>query len=193
MDEFVVFGDARLPKRFWIKVDPDGPVPVNRPDLGPCWLWIASLDEHGYGQFGVLFPGGHRPRRAHRVAYEALIAPIPNELVSDHLCRTARCVNPAHIEPVPQRINLMRGESFSAVNSIKTHCPHGHAYDAENTHFEVATGQRKCRACGRLRKQRYREAHPEEAKQRGRDWYWANPERSREYARKYRLKKEALS
>lgn len=42
--------------------------------------------------------------------YELLVGPIPPGLQIDHLCRNKICVNPAHLEPVTHRENLMRGK-----------------------------------------------------------------------------------
>ena len=85
-------------ERFWSKVDKNGP--------GGCWLWTASLNNRGYGRFG---PTGQRKLvRAHRWAYEAVVGPIPDGLVIDHLCGVKRCVNPAHLEPVTNFENLRR-------------------------------------------------------------------------------------
>ena len=109
-----------------------------------CWIWQASTTHNGYGQFWV----GGRMVKAHRFAYEMFVGPIPEGLELDHLCRVRNCVNPAHMEPVTHAENVRRGESFSAINAGKTHCPHGHAYDAENTYVKP-NGWRHCRACQR--------------------------------------------
>ncbi len=93
----VTFGDARLPARFWSKVQPD--------DSG-CWLWTASLSTPGYGQYGI---GASRPHSAHRVAFKALVGPIPEGLQIDHTCCVRRCVNPDHLEAVTQQENIRRG------------------------------------------------------------------------------------
>ena len=29
-------------KRFWSKVNKAGSVPPHRPELGPCWVWVAA-------------------------------------------------------------------------------------------------------------------------------------------------------
>lgn len=109
---------------------------------GGCWLWSGSCDRGGYGQITV--NGKHL--RAHRVAYEAFVGPIPDGLQLDHLCRVRACVNPEHLEPVTARVNALRGESFSAVNAAKTHCKNGHALDAANTYIRPS-GNRSCRMC----------------------------------------------
>src|SRR3990167_10780590 len=60
--------------RFWSRVDKDGPVPSNRPDLGPCWVWTGGKVPDGYGSF---YTGGHsRNIGAHRFAYELCVGEI---------------------------------------------------------------------------------------------------------------------
>lgn len=123
-------------ERFWPKVDksaePDG-----------CWVWTASRDQ-GYGK--MYYHG--RYVRAHILAYEWLVGPIPAGLELDHLCRNHACVNPVHLEPVTHRENLRRGVGASALNAVKTHCPQGHEYTPENTRI-ARNGYRVCRACHR--------------------------------------------
>jgi hypothetical protein len=114
-----------------------------------CWIWTAQCTPGGYGRFKI----GGRPLRAHRVAYELLVGPIPEGLVLDHLCRVRHCVNPAHLEPVTQRENVLRGDAVGAVNAAKTHCPQGHPYDQLNTLMEA--GSRRCLACKRSREAGY--------------------------------------
>lgn len=126
-----------LEERFWAKVDKDGP--------NGCWLWTASTNLQGYGQF---FDG--KTVLAHRFAYERLVGPIPEGLVTDHLCRTPLCVNPAHLEPVTQRENMLRGETVIAANARKTHCKRGHPLSGENLVID-GQGWRQCRICLRIR------------------------------------------
>lgn len=112
--------DDKTVARFWAKVNRDGPT---HPVLGtPCWLW-TRFTHRGYGRFGI---GKTRADRAHKVAWRLLRGVIPAGLQLDHLCRIRRCVNPAHLEPVSRRENILRGESPSARNARKTHCPQGH-------------------------------------------------------------------
>src|SRR5574340_236746 len=108
-----------------VAVDIDGPCPV---DEAPCWEWTASR-RNGYGQVRR----GRGTAYAHRAVYEELRAPIPGGTELDHLCRNTGCVNPAHLEPVTHRENLLRGESFSAVNAVKDRCDAGHLLSAANT------------------------------------------------------------
>ena len=138
-------------QRFWAKVIKDGPLPVRRPELGPCWLWTDAPNSDGYG---IFYESSKRRLGAHRFAYELLKEPIPARLQLDHLCRNRICVNPAHLEPVTNRINVLRGEGFAAVNAAKTHCPQGHEYTPENTYVYPKTGGRVCRACNRERQRK---------------------------------------
>lgn len=128
-------------QRFWAKVEvADDPT--------QCWLWRGGLYRNGYGRFA--WSSGHA-LLAHRYAYELMVAPIPEGLEIDHLCGARNCVNPKHLEAVPHRENLLRGNTITARHAAKTHCPQGHAYDRVNTHWTLA-GTRKCRACNRARK-----------------------------------------
>lgn len=128
-------------ERFWSKViKTDG-----------CWLWAGGKDWDGYGIFGV----HGKSYRAHRYAYELLVAPIPRDLQLDHLCRTPSCVNPAHLEAVTPRVNSRRSNSPSGVNAKATHCVRGHPFDRDNTKW--VQGKRQCRTCARMRDAQRRE------------------------------------
>jgi hypothetical protein len=117
-----------------------------------CWEWMACKDKDGYG---IVAENGYHMRRAARVVYELWRSPIPEGLQIDHLCRNRGCVNPWHLEPVTQRENMLRGDTFAARHAAKTHCPRGHEYTLENT-YRSKRGQRECRHCGRLKaKARY--------------------------------------
>lgn len=89
-----------------------------------CWLWIGGLSSDGYGSFSVQ----RRHIKAHKFAYLERFGEVPAGLELDHLCRIRCCVNPDHLEPVTHRENVARGNSVSALNASKTHCPRGHSY-----------------------------------------------------------------
>ena len=115
--------------------------------VGECWEWTGSAHNAGYGVVGA--------KLAHRLSYEAFVGPIADTLTIDHLCQNRKCVNPAHLEPVPLAINVLRGDSPPARNARKTHCPQGHPYDEVNT-YRTTKGHRICRACHAERARRRR-------------------------------------
>lgn len=116
-----------------------------------CWRWLGHLTSSGYGS---IWRGGQH-YRAHRVAYEIFVGPIPEGLVIDHLCRNRGCVNPAHMEPVTPHENWRRGESVTVKHARKTHCKWGHPFDDANTRYRPS-GARRCRICHGNEKRRYR-------------------------------------
>src|SRR3990167_2789451 len=71
-----------------------------------CWTWGGFVTDAGYGRFFLGRRKGHRP--AHRFAYTALRGEIPLDMTLDHLCRNKLCVNPAHLEIVTLRTNILR-------------------------------------------------------------------------------------
>ena len=63
------------------------------PNTG-CTLWTGCLaKKSGYGLFS---PNG-KTRRAHRVAYEIFVGPIPDGMCVCHRCDTPSCINPTHL------------------------------------------------------------------------------------------------
>lgn len=132
----------RLPEQLSSKI-----VPVTE---SGCWLWTAGVSEKGYARVYWQGTTGY----AHRIIYKLLRGRIPAKLTLDHVCRVRCCVNPDHLEVVTLRANILRGRSFSAVNSKKSHCPQGHPYNKANTcNYR---GQRRCRTCNNIRRQQYR-------------------------------------
>lgn len=129
-------------RRFQGKIDQHGPVPEHQPRLGPCWVWLGKPSAHGYGYFW--YDG--KKRLAHRFSYKHLVGPIPDGLVIDHLCRNKMCVNPRHLEPVTDRVNILRGEAPAARNVLKNQCNQGHPFDDVNTYW-YPNGDRGCRTC----------------------------------------------
>ena len=118
-----------------------------------CWLWTGKTAD-GYGQFGL----GRRIQGliyAHRFAYEQRHGPIPEGLELDHLCRVRHCVNPAHLEAVTHRENILRGEGHNAVIHRAGQCGSGHSYTPENG-YRSQNGKWQCRTCNTIRARRYR-------------------------------------
>ncbi len=137
-------------ERIWVRIDRRGD--------DECWPWTGCQDGNGYGM--VFEDERRRGRRAHRVAYEVIVGPVPVGLQLDHLCRNRLCCNPAHLEPVTKHENWRRGMSFSAIEARQTHCKRGHALTPENLERTV-TDRRSCRKCMALRSAKWKEHHPE--------------------------------
>jgi hypothetical protein len=135
------FDDPRLPVSFW-----------NKCEVGPgsCWLWTGFLDRLGYGCVRML----GSVQKAHRMSAIVEFGDIAS-LDVDHLCRVRRCVNPAHLEPVTHRVNVLRGVAPTAENARKTACKNGHAFSADNT-YDRPGGSRVCKQCVRDAGRRYR-------------------------------------
>ena len=130
-----------------------------------CWIWMASHTKEGYGT--TSWHG--KQNVAHRVIWSIVNGPIPLGLHIDHLCRVRPCVNPAHMELVTQRENILRGVGPSAIHATKTQCPRGHAFTPENT-FRQRVGHRIQRSCRECRRKACR------------DWYARNYKGKTSYA-----------
>jgi hypothetical protein len=138
---------ATVEERFWAKVDKD--------DGTGCWLYTGRPNSRGYGWFTI---GAHGVL-VHRLAYELLVGPIPEGMTLDHVkergCTSRLCVKavadehgPAHLEPVTNAENVLRGDGWGARNARKTHCPKGHPYSGANLRISPK-GYRVCRECER--------------------------------------------
>ena len=135
-----------------------------------CWEWTGQVSKtDGYARIDIRRDGRRQPTVAHRVAYELLHGPISPGLSIDHLCRNRGCVNPTHLEAVPQRINFLRGMHPSAVAVRTNRCKHGHEFTPENTASRT-TGSRDCRTCMKRRDDaRPRKTQPRTLRQRFED------------------------
>jgi hypothetical protein len=97
--------------------------------------------------------------KVHRLAWAEANGPIPTGLRVLHKCDVPACCNPDHLFVGTQLDNVTdmrvkgRFKGGSAVNALKTHCPHGHEYTPENT--MTFNGMRSCRQCMNGRSARY--------------------------------------
>lgn len=121
-----------LSTRFWkfVPYQPDD----------ECWPWAGATFGNGrYGSFKM--NGSHV--MAHRMAYELSVGPIPEELTIDHLCRNTLCMNPAHLEPVTLKENILRGGNMAANYARRTEC---HICGGELV-FKAERGPHGARVC----------------------------------------------
>lgn len=85
-------------KSFWSKVDKSG-----TPEHPDCWIWLASLDMCGYGNFHIKRCGV----KAHRVSF---MLANPFEDITEsyilHSCDNPVCVNPTHLRSGDQFDNM---------------------------------------------------------------------------------------
>lgn len=128
--------------RFWAKVNKNGPVPIERPELGPCWIWTAAITGAGYGAFNQSLVNGQRHQDfAHIWAWKRYVGDIPDRHQLDHFCHTVdlqhcqlgddcphrRCVNyETHLQLVTPAQNLMRSHSWAASKKRQVVCLRGH-------------------------------------------------------------------
>jgi hypothetical protein len=123
-----------------------------------CWLYAGSVNKDDYGVMPVKIDGKWRERRVHRLVYEALVGEIPDKLVLDHLCRIPRCINPEHLEPVTDQINILRGIGTGAKHAQQTACKNGHPY-VDGSYYQRSDGGRRCKVCHHKAKREWYHRH----------------------------------
>lgn len=122
-----------------IEVDPSG-----------CWIYTGGTNGDGYCQVQV----AGRKHMVHRLIFELVAGPLDEGHQLDHLCRTRRCCNPTHLEPVTARENTLRGSVPSANRSL---CRNGkHYLDQVGTLID-SEGTNRCRECRRESAARWRQ------------------------------------
>ena len=82
--------------RFWSKVNKLGPMPKKYTKVKTrCWIWTASLQSGGYGQFKA---DNDQLVLAHRFAYELTHGKGSlGKLDGCHKCDNHTCVRPSHL------------------------------------------------------------------------------------------------
>lgn len=106
----------------------------------PCWVCTYAQNYSGYTRIN----DDGRIRRCHRAMYEEAVGAIPDGLVCDHICRVRNCVNPAHIEIITQRANVLRGDHPLVLLWRTNTCKRGHSLDGA---YLAPDGSRRCRTC----------------------------------------------
>lgn len=123
-----------------------------------CWLWIGQIkkdwgrSEGGYGILGVRENGKVKPLRAHRLAYQLYVGPIPEGKHLHHTCENKACVNPAHHMVVTNSQHSYMPNSIIQKGRSKTHCKRGHALTEDNVYRPTKKPSRRdCIKCIRIR------------------------------------------
>jgi hypothetical protein len=92
-----------------------------------CWVYPGKLNRQGYGQVSYTYGS----MGAYRAAYIISKGEPPKYFEIDHLCRNRACVNPAHLEAVPQSVNAYRGALYWRNLRIAAGLPVSPVYDSE--------------------------------------------------------------
>jgi len=106
--------DPTAEKRFWPKVDQNGP--------NGCWIWKGAVRKLGYG--GFMYRGW--VQLAHRASLMIHGVELPNVrktgLVVDHICKVLLCVNPDHLRIITQADNITiyadRSKQIERTNAV---------------------------------------------------------------------------
>lgn len=109
--------------------------------MGECLVRPVNLHRTGYS---YLAQGGVS-HKAHRLSWEyANGEMVPEHLTIDHLCRNRACINPAHLQAVPNEENARRRHGWK-----DGRCAHGHDLTAEGAVVQWGKGRQfqRCRAC----------------------------------------------
>lgn len=135
------------------------PMPPRRPialrlmdrserDANGCLIWTGARVPDGRGNYYGRIREDAPSRRVtptHRASYEANVGLIPDGLVIDHKCRVTLCMEPTHLEPVTQAVNVER-----SLPAQKSRCLRGHELNDINTYIRgKGNGKRQCRVCHR--------------------------------------------
>lgn len=73
------------------------------PESG-CWIWMGSLDNHGYGILSS--ERGKAPHKTHRLSFQLFNGIIPPGLLVRHKCDIRSCCNPNHLESGTYKQNM---------------------------------------------------------------------------------------
>lgn len=73
-----------------------------------CHVWDGARCDGGYAMMTIR----NVATRVHVVVYEHHHGPVPDGMEIDHQCRNRACINERHLEAVPHKVNVARGERW---------------------------------------------------------------------------------
>lgn len=115
-----------------------------------CWRWTGERGGFGGGGYGYVSVGGIKGRpAAHRLMYELEVGPIPEGFQVHHKCRNRLCVNPDHLEALPQ-------DEHVRLHHARDVCKRGHPRTPENLKPNRTAGGASCRECERIMAEAYK-------------------------------------
>ena len=130
--------------------------------VGKSWVLPERIlkgchTHQGYVQVGMF----GKSKRVHRLVLEAFVGPCPEGMVACHYDDNKENNRLENLRWDTERENMWdRTRNGNDHNANKTHCPQGHEYTEENI-YRRSNGYRQCRACNKVYRKRYREAHPD--------------------------------
>lgn len=143
---------------------------------GPCWVWIGA-QINGYGNVRL----GGRAHQVHRFTFAAVNGPIPEGMVSDHVCGHRACCNPRHLRVMEHAENVRRGNRAVLAERLGLgpgdRIPDSRERQREASRKYYAKNAEKLRA----KTQKWRDENPDRVK----EWNAKNAEKKREYSRRY--------
>lgn len=157
--------DLSLVKRFWSKVNKDGPLPSfaavrEHPEIEGinCWEWTASTNAYGYGVIGVKVNGTNTTQLVSRTVWLLETKEYPKNDIC-HKCDNPRCVRWCHLFDGTAEDNCQDAKRKGRLLSItkQTYCKRGHLLE----NAPVYDGRRCCGKCKTLLKRiaRKKEKH----------------------------------
>lgn len=106
---------------------------------------LRNVKTHDRGYVLLSYRGTQQ--MAHRLSYRLFVGPVPDDLQVCHRCDNPPCVNPKHLFLGDQIANMRDMADKKRNKAGRTHCIHGHEFNAENTILSNGGRRRSCRAC----------------------------------------------
>ena len=107
---------------------------------GECWVYLGQTSKR-YAEIRI----ANARLGIHRWSYTHYHGDIPYGHQVDHICRNTKCWNPDHLR-VLSKIENERSNWVAERHKARTHCNHGHPFDATNTDYRP-DGYRRCKTC----------------------------------------------